>query len=188
MQPITRQPVSRTHENPRHRQWRARARARVETVREPDVSSGDLRPATRDRLRCACLPADVSAPSALLAIAESQGVDLTVVGPELPLERGVVDAFAARGPRDRRSDQGRSRPRMEQGLREGFHGAASCADRAFRVCDQPTAALEAIRRRVRVSAGAQGGRPRGGQGRRHCRGSPTAEAVVGAMMVERPLR
>jgi len=44
-----------------------------------------------------CVPADVSAPADLLAIAESQSVDLTVVGPELPLSRGVVDAFTAAG-------------------------------------------------------------------------------------------
>src|SRR4029079_17724932 len=44
-----------------------------------------------------CVPADVSAPADLLAIAESQSVDLTVVGPQPPLSRGVVDAFPAAG-------------------------------------------------------------------------------------------
>src|ERR1041384_6952242 len=42
-----------------------------------------------------CLPADVSRPADLLAVAEHEHVDLTVVGPELPLSAGVVDAFAA---------------------------------------------------------------------------------------------
>ncbi|MFO1474031.1 MAG: phosphoribosylamine--glycine ligase [Lysobacterales bacterium] len=36
---------------------------------------------------------------ALLALAEREGVDLTVVGPEQPLVAGVVDAFRARGHR-----------------------------------------------------------------------------------------
>jgi phosphoribosylamine--glycine ligase len=36
-------------------------------------------------------------PDALLALAEREQVDLTIVGPELPLERGVVDRFAERG-------------------------------------------------------------------------------------------
>lgn len=43
------------------------------------------------------LPVDVSNPDALLAIAGAEAADLTVVGPELPLSRGVADRFAARG-------------------------------------------------------------------------------------------
>jgi phosphoribosylamine---glycine ligase len=46
-----------------------------------------------------CMPADVSQPTALLGIAEREGVDLTVVGPELPLSHGVVDLFASAGRR-----------------------------------------------------------------------------------------
>ncbi len=44
-----------------------------------------------------CIPADLSKPDALLAIAQAQDVDLTVVGPELPLSLGVVDLFTASG-------------------------------------------------------------------------------------------
>ncbi len=36
-------------------------------------------------------------PEALLALAEREAVDLTVVGPELPLDRGLVDLFTSRG-------------------------------------------------------------------------------------------
>ena len=39
--------------------------------------------------------ADLRDPDALLAIATRERVDLTVVGPELPLDRGVVDRFRA---------------------------------------------------------------------------------------------
>src|SRR6478736_6603003 len=42
-------------------------------------------------------PADVGDPQALLAIAEAERIDLTVVGPELPLDRGIVDLFTSRG-------------------------------------------------------------------------------------------
>jgi len=41
--------------------------------------------------------ADLTKPEALVALAREQGVDLTVVGPELPLSLGVVDAFDASG-------------------------------------------------------------------------------------------
>jgi len=40
-----------------------------------------------------CHPADVSNPTELLALVESQDVEFTVIGPELPLSRGVVDLF-----------------------------------------------------------------------------------------------
>jgi phosphoribosylamine--glycine ligase len=45
-----------------------------------------------------CVPCSVT-PEALLALAEREGVDLTVVGPEAPLVAGVADAFAGAGRR-----------------------------------------------------------------------------------------
>jgi phosphoribosylamine--glycine ligase len=44
-----------------------------------------------------CVDADLAQPVQLLAAAEREEIDLTVVGPELPLSAGVVDLFAARG-------------------------------------------------------------------------------------------
>jgi phosphoribosylamine--glycine ligase len=44
----------------------------------------------------ACLPADVGDPAALEALADREHVDLTIVGPELPLDRGIVDYFGGR--------------------------------------------------------------------------------------------
>jgi phosphoribosylamine--glycine ligase len=44
-----------------------------------------------------CVPVDVSRPEAMHAIAEGEQVDLTVVGPEVPLSHGVADLFAANG-------------------------------------------------------------------------------------------
>src|ERR1051326_2096276 len=41
-----------------------------------------------------CIPVDVASPSAILAVANSIGADLTVIGPEAPLVAGVVDEFA----------------------------------------------------------------------------------------------
>ena len=42
---------------------------------------------------------DISAgdPAALAACAERESIDLTVVGPELPLDRGIADLFTSRG-------------------------------------------------------------------------------------------
>jgi phosphoribosylamine--glycine ligase len=48
-------------------------------------------------LELSCIPADLSKPNEIAALAETLGVDFTVVGPEAPLVAGVVDAFEARG-------------------------------------------------------------------------------------------
>jgi phosphoribosylamine--glycine ligase len=44
-----------------------------------------------------CIAANAGSPPELAALAETLGVDFTVVGPEAPLVAGVVDAFQARG-------------------------------------------------------------------------------------------
>ena len=44
-----------------------------------------------------CVPAGAGSPAEFLAVAESMGADLTVVGPEVPLVAGVVDAFRCAG-------------------------------------------------------------------------------------------
>ena len=43
------------------------------------------------------LPVDLSSPEAILALADRERIDLTVVGPEAPLERGVAELFRAAG-------------------------------------------------------------------------------------------
>jgi phosphoribosylamine---glycine ligase len=44
-----------------------------------------------------CVAADAADPHALLSIARREAIDLTVVGPELPLSRGIADLFEAEG-------------------------------------------------------------------------------------------
>jgi phosphoribosylamine--glycine ligase len=44
-----------------------------------------------------CVPVDVGDPRAIAALADDVGADLTVVGPEVPLVAGAVDAIEARG-------------------------------------------------------------------------------------------
>jgi phosphoribosylamine---glycine ligase len=44
-----------------------------------------------------CRAVDASDPTALLALAEAERVDLSVIGPEAPLAAGVADLFASRG-------------------------------------------------------------------------------------------
>ena len=57
------------------------------------ATNGKLGP----RLRTRCVMVDSGDPDALLALAASEGVDFTIVGPELPLSHGVADRFADAG-------------------------------------------------------------------------------------------
>jgi len=43
------------------------------------------------------IPGDVSQPASLVSVAEREGIDFTIVGPEVPLSLGIADEFAARG-------------------------------------------------------------------------------------------
>jgi phosphoribosylamine--glycine ligase len=65
---------------------------------ETTVSEVICAPGNAGIAQCARL-VDVAAgdPVALATLAEREHVDLTVVGPELPLDRGIADLFAARG-------------------------------------------------------------------------------------------
>ena len=101
-----------------------------------------------------------------------KAVDLTVVGPELPLSLGVVDLFVAAGRRNRRSHAGGGRARVEQGVREGLHGAARRADRPLSgVRRPPPRRCAAVASgELGYSARRQGRRTGGGQGRRDRRG------------------
>jgi phosphoribosylamine--glycine ligase len=47
--------------------------------------------------QASCIPAEVSDLGLLADIAETEGVDVTVVGPEQPLTEGIVDYFRSRG-------------------------------------------------------------------------------------------
>jgi phosphoribosylamine---glycine ligase len=65
---------------------------------EPDVELVVCAPGNAGmRGAATCVAVDPGDPHAVLGIAERERIDLTVVGPELPLDRGIVDLFTARG-------------------------------------------------------------------------------------------
>jgi phosphoribosylamine--glycine ligase len=66
--------------------------------RDPDVTEIIAAPGNPGMARLGrAVPVDLAAPADVLALAERERADLTVVGPEAPLERGVADLFRARG-------------------------------------------------------------------------------------------
>jgi phosphoribosylamine---glycine ligase len=87
-------------------------------------------------------PAD---PEALLALAERERIDLTVVGPEAALARGIADVFSARGrpifgPRRLAAQLETSKAFAKEFMTR--HGVPTAR---YRVCADPAAALEVIR-------------------------------------------
>src|SRR5262247_3638283 len=44
-----------------------------------------------------CVSVDPADPESVLAVIEREGIDLTVIGPELPLSVGVVDLLTSKG-------------------------------------------------------------------------------------------
>ena len=72
--------------------WKCACAARVSEVL---VAPGNAGTATEPKVRNVAVAAEDIA--ALTRLARSEGVDLTIVGPEAPLVAGVVDAFSAAG-------------------------------------------------------------------------------------------
>jgi phosphoribosylamine--glycine ligase len=91
-----------------------------------------------------CLPGEVGDPAALLATAVREAVDLTVVGPELPLSLGIVDLFAAAG----RPIVGPSRAaaalESSKAFAKDFMERHRVPTSRFRVCDSAEVAYAAI--------------------------------------------
>ena len=93
-----------------------------------------------------CLPADPAVPSEFVAIARREQVELTVVGPEVPLSRGIVDLFAANdlaivGPTAHAAALESSKAFAKDFMAR--HGVPTAG---FRVCESADAALSAIAR------------------------------------------
>jgi phosphoribosylamine--glycine ligase len=88
-----------------------------------------------------CLDADVGDPIELRDVARSQSIDLTVVGPELPLSRGIVDVFAA----DNRAIVGPSQAaaalESSKAFAKDFMARHGIPTAAYHVCDSASAAL-----------------------------------------------
>ena len=155
--------------------------------REPDVEAVLCTPGNPGIASAArCLPADVSAPAELLSIAESQGVDLTVVGPELPLSRGVVDAFNAAGRAIVGPTKAAAALEWSKAFAKDFMARHRVPTAAFRVCESADEALATIRRgefTFPLVLKADG--LAAGKGVVIAEDAATAEAVVGAMMIDR---
>jgi phosphoribosylamine--glycine ligase len=91
-----------------------------------------------------CIPADAGNPRALLDVAVRERVDLTVVGPELPLSVGVADLFAAEGRPIVGPTKAAAALESSKAFAKAFMERHRVPTAAFRVCDSASAAHDAI--------------------------------------------
>jgi phosphoribosylamine--glycine ligase len=91
-----------------------------------------------------CVPADAGNPRALLDVAVREHVDLTVVGPELPLSVGVADLFEAEGRPIVGPTKAAAALESSKAFAKAFMERHRVPTAAFRVCDSASAAHDAI--------------------------------------------
>ena len=88
--------------------------------------------------------ADLSSPEALLALAGHERADLTVVGPEAPLDRGVSDVFQQAGRPIVGPTRAGAALECSKAFAKAFMQTHGVPTARFAVCDNLTDALEAV--------------------------------------------
>jgi phosphoribosylamine--glycine ligase len=91
-----------------------------------------------------CLPADLKDIESLLALAARVKPDLTVVGPELPLQLGVVDEFTRRGYRIFGPTQAAARLESSKSFAKEFMQRHHIPTAHYAICDSPKDVSDAL--------------------------------------------
>jgi phosphoribosylamine--glycine ligase len=89
-------------------------------------------------------PIDSGDPDALLAFARRASIDLTVIGPELPLDRGVVDRFRAAGLRVLGPPRAAAQLECSKVFAKGFMARHGIPTARYRACASSAEAHEVI--------------------------------------------
>jgi phosphoribosylamine--glycine ligase len=89
-------------------------------------------------------PIDAGDPDALLAFAGRASIDLTVIGPELPLDRGVVDRFREAGRRVFGPPRAAAQLECSKVFAKGFMARHGIPTARYRVCASSTEARDVI--------------------------------------------
>jgi phosphoribosylamine--glycine ligase len=90
------------------------------------------------------VPIDPGDPEALLLLAERESIDLTVIGPELPLDRGVVDRFRAAGRRVFGPPRAAAQLECSKVFAKDFMARHGIPTARYRVCDSAADARAVI--------------------------------------------
>src|ERR1700680_3424056 len=128
-----------------------------------------------------CLPADVKSIESLLALAARVKPDLTVVGPELPLQLGVVDEFTRHGYRIFGPTQAAARLQSSKSFAKEFMQRHHIPTAHYAICDSPKDVSDALPHfHMPVVVKADG--LAGGKGVVICKSKEEASAVAAEML------
>lgn len=89
-------------------------------------------------------PISAGDPDALAALAERERIDLTIVGPELPLDRGIADLFAARGLKLFGPTRAAAQLECSKVFAKAFMTRHGIPTARYRVCDSADAAYAVV--------------------------------------------
>jgi phosphoribosylamine--glycine ligase len=113
--------------------------------RDPDVGEVVAAPGNPGMASLGrCLPVDLDDPNAALTLATSEGVDLTVVGPEGALDRGVADVFREAGRPIVGPDRRGAALESSKAFSKDFMARHGVPTARFRVESDPAPALAAV--------------------------------------------
>ena len=88
---------------------------------------------------------DLGSPDAVLALADREQIDLTIVGPELPLSLGVADRFAQEGRLLFGPTAAAAQLESSKAFAKSFMARRGVPTARFRTCDAPDEALASVR-------------------------------------------
>jgi phosphoribosylamine--glycine ligase len=92
-----------------------------------------------------CVPVDPADAHAVAAIARREEIDFTIVGPELPLSRGIADVFAAEGDLLFGPTQRAARLESSKVFAKEFMHRYGVPTARYKTCDTPASALSVLR-------------------------------------------
>ena len=153
--------------------------------RDPDVTGIVAAPGNPGIARIGrSVPVDLTSPEDLLALAENERADLTVVGPEAPLDRGVADLFRAAGRPIVGPSQAGAALECSKAYAKAFmqrHGIPTARFQITRTVDEARRAAESFGFPVVVKADGLAG----GKGVTVAAGREEADAAIRAAMLDR---
>jgi phosphoribosylamine---glycine ligase len=117
--------------------WKLRQSARVSQVYCAPGNAGIA-------VEAECLPADVKNLDSLLALAARVKPDLTIVGPELPLQLGVVDEFIRHGYRIFGPTQAAAQLESSKSFAKEFMQRYHIPTAHYAICDSPEDVSDAL--------------------------------------------
>jgi phosphoribosylamine--glycine ligase len=91
-----------------------------------------------------CVPVDLFAPADVLALSARERIDLTVVGPEAPLEKGLADEFRKAGRPILGPSASAAALECSKVMAKDFMARHRIPTARFAVCDSPDEALDAV--------------------------------------------